>query len=122
MEKKRINWTELETHFLLTIMRDKNILNMLDGKRYRNADIFKTVEEELKKRSFFKSALQIRTRWKSLKLQYYKAKRNNNISGNNRVQCPFCEELDELLGYRPACNVEGVDTSTVDLLNTENCK
>lgn len=37
---------------MLTILRDKNILSMLDGKRYRNTDIFQLVEEELKKGAF----------------------------------------------------------------------
>lgn len=104
---------------MLTILRDKNILSMLDGKRYRNTDIFQLVEEELKKGGFLKSAIQIRTKWKSLKTLYYKAKRANSISGSNRVECPFWEELDELLGHRPSSNVEGVDTS---LSEPESCK
>lgn len=111
-QKKRVNWTTLETSFMLSIIRDKNILQLLDGKRYRNTDIFKVVEEELKIRGFMKTSAQIRTKWKTLKLNYFKTKRTNNTSGWCRVNCPFWDELDELLGHRPACSVEGgVDTS-----------
>lgn len=97
---------------MLSIIKNKEILRLLDGKRYRNGDIFKIVEEELKKRGFQKTVLQIRTKFKTLKAAYYKVKRHNNTSGADKLTCPFYEELDELLHVRPMCSLQnGVDTT-----------
>jgi hypothetical protein len=49
-KRRRQNWGEVEVDFMLNIMRDKKILRMLYGKRHRNAQIFKLVEDELKKK------------------------------------------------------------------------
>ena len=57
---------------------------------------------------YTRSWLQCQRKMKHLKMAYRKAKDNNNRSGRGRITCPFFDELDAVLGDRPAfCPGEG---------------
>lgn len=125
MANKKVHfWTEEETRCLIHTLKDNQILKYMDGRKTRNGELFKKVAGELAKANFSRSAEQVRIRWKALKTAYYKAKRNNNVSGHAPQFSPFYEELDELLGKRPLSNVEGsgVDIGFESLGSQERCK
>ena len=44
---------------------------------------------------------QIENRWKSMTHQFKKTAEHNNISGNNRKNCRYYEELNDIMGFRP---------------------
>ena len=51
---------------------------------------------------------QVENLWKSMTHQFKKTADHNNISGNNRKNCPYYEELNDIMGFRP--NVKPVST------------
>ena len=62
---------------------------------------------------------QIENRWKSMTHQFKKTVEHNNISGNNRKNCPYYEEINDGIGFRP--NVKPVSTvGTIKKRNGEN--
>jgi len=70
MEKKRDIWTYNETLTLINILKEKKILNIMDSKRFRIAEIFKSLEENFKKKGYCRSAAQIQIKFKALKRKY----------------------------------------------------
>ncbi|XP_078025288.1 uncharacterized protein LOC144463768 [Epinephelus lanceolatus] len=64
---------------------------------------------------FTRTVEQIRCHWKSLRLSYYKAIRQNSSSGSDPGTCVFFDALDELLGHRPLSTTDsGVDVGFAD--------
>lgn len=109
--KKRNLWKEKEIEMMILLIKENHILKLMDSKIKRNKTIFTAIEKEMKERGFYKTSEQIRTKFKSLKSEYYKTKRNNNTSGAQKQTCPYYELLDEILSCRPVVTVDGVDTS-----------
>ncbi|XP_030754129.1 trihelix transcription factor GT-2-like [Sitophilus oryzae] len=68
----------------------------------------------MQKEGYNKDATMMRTKFKNLKAEYYKAKKRNDQSGVDPRYCPHFELLDELLGDRPSVTMEGVDTSLTE--------
>ena len=105
-------WNDSEVTCLLEICRDKQIIKMFDGKRYKNTEIYKLVFEEMVKKGHTgKTKEQVQAKWKALKHAYVVCKRDNTVSGVDRKECQYFELLDEILGSRPSSNTtEGVDS------------
>lgn len=83
----------------------------MDGRKFRNTDLFKAVREKLKEAGADRTVEQIRNRWKTLKTSYFKAKMHNSKSGADPSYFPFFDQMDEIMGGRPLSNVgdNGVD-------------
>ncbi|KAK4883090.1 hypothetical protein RN001_006409 [Aquatica leii] len=64
---KREAWEVEETQFLLPLIREKQILKALNGKRFRAADIFQHLEEPMHERGYHKNGKQMQTRFKTLR-------------------------------------------------------
>ncbi|XP_039951455.1 uncharacterized protein LOC120768749 [Bactrocera tryoni] len=109
--KKRNLWKHLEITEMLSVIKENHVLKLLDSKVKRNKNVFEEVARELKAKGHNKDAVQIRTKFKALKSEYYKVKRNNNTSGAERQTCEYFDLLDEVLSHRPAIATEGEDTS-----------
>ncbi|XP_067625886.1 uncharacterized protein [Eurosta solidaginis] len=124
-KKKRNIWRERDVVEMISIIKERHILKLLDSKVKRNRCIFEEVARELNSKGINKDAIQIRAKFKTLKCDYYKAKRHNNKSGAGRQTCEYFELLDEVLGNRPAVAAEGEDTSQVEVnsnnMNTSQC-
>ncbi|KAL2090562.1 hypothetical protein ACEWY4_012825 [Coilia grayii] len=104
-------WTDEETRFMLTQLKELNILKFMDGRKTRNGDLFKKIAQRMLECGFPRTPEQVRVRWKNLKKAYFAAKRNNAISGQGRTSCPFFKRLDKLLGSRPQSLADhGVDS------------
>ncbi|XP_058509427.1 uncharacterized protein LOC131475368 [Solea solea] len=93
-------WTDEETRFMLLQLKELNILKYMDGRRTRNGHLFKKVAEKMQDAGCKRTAEQVRVRWKHLKQNYSNSKKQNQTGGLNRVQCPFSDLLEELLGGR----------------------
>lgn len=105
-------WTNEEILTLLEIIREKKINNLFDGKRYKNVEIYRLIEEEMEKRGYStKNGEQIKNKWKSLKTAYNTCKKENTKSGAARKECDYFDILDEILGTRPSSSVQGLDTA-----------
>lgn len=115
--KKRSAWKEREVIHMLGIIRDSQILNLL-SKTKHNKFIYEDIANTMALKGFSKTAIQIRGKFKSLKLDYYKAKRNNNSSGADQESCPFFSILDKILGSQPAVEAEVLNNSQV---STDSC-
>lgn len=115
---KRCSWSEKETKELLSIIKERKILNLLDGKIKRNKKIFDQIAEEMKKKNIFKRGEQIKLKFRNIKKEYYAVKRDNGKSGAGRQTMLFFDDLDELLGERPVAAAVGVDTSTDDFIDS----
>ncbi|XP_056135260.1 uncharacterized protein LOC130111976 [Lampris incognitus] len=104
-------WTDEETEYMLTQLKELNILKYMDGRKTRNGDLFKKVAEHMVGAGFKRTPEQVRVRWKHLKQAHYNAKKSNSTSGHSPVSCPFLEILEELLGRRPLSQAvqHGVD-------------
>ena len=107
-------WKDAEVKCLLEIFQEENVLALFDGKRYKNAEIYKLVEQKMIERGYkSKSADQIKNKWKALKSQYSNCVKNNARSGMDRNECEYFGLLEEILGSRPSSALEGIDTDVI---------
>ncbi|KAK9686867.1 Myb/SANT-like DNA-binding domain [Popillia japonica] len=114
------NWTEREIQCFLDLCIDKQILDLMDSKKYRHVEIFNSLTEEMRKKGFCKTAEQMQLKFKKLKQEYRKCKDNVNKSGAAPKYMQFFKELELLFSTRPACEVtEGeVDTVAFEFVET----
>lgn len=55
------------SYFFLILLKEKKILSLLDGKKFRATEIFKSIEADMKEKGFPRDHLQMRTKFKNLK-------------------------------------------------------
>jgi hypothetical protein len=76
-------WRENECLVLVEVFRQNNINKLFDGKKYKNAEIYKLVHSEMAKKGITnKSPEQIKNKWKALKVAYYKCKKKHKWRGS----------------------------------------
>lgn len=119
MATKQHFWSDSETTFMLDEMKDLNILQLLDGRKYRNGDMFKKLSDKMALAGYTRSVEQIRTRWKVLRQSYFRAKRQSSSSSGviSPVDCPYFDTLEDLLGpiHFSATEGSGVDVGFQEL-------
>ncbi|XP_019615734.1 PREDICTED: trihelix transcription factor GT-3a-like isoform X2 [Branchiostoma belcheri] len=93
-------WSDEETRCLLGLWGDQRVLSQLETAR--NKEAVKKLVDGMRHEGFDRTAQQIRTKMRDLKYRYRKAKKQNERSGSGRITCPYYDELDRLLGGRPA--------------------
>lgn len=111
---KGVNWTDPETRAFLAFCIEKRIISMMDGKRYRHIDLYKTLEPLMSEMGFSKDTHQMITKMKHLRELYFKCKRNNGTSGKSPMTFAYFNEMEELLAGRPSVLVSttgGIDSS-----------
>lgn len=108
VREKRPIWTSDEVIRMIQIIKDKNILSLLYGGKYRRNDVFKVVAANLRRMGYNRTAEQISTKWKHLRLTYAhaKAELKSGISTAGQ-ECAFYEQMDDLLGDR--LHIVGID-------------
>lgn len=77
-------WSDDETVKLIDIIQELDCLNILDGKRQRNADVFSQVAERMGEG---KTMVVCRTKFKKLKERY---KQENSASSKSGEHLSFC--------------------------------
>jgi len=95
------SWGENETRTLIAVRGDEKIQAELGG-RTRTKQVFEKIGQRMKSKGYSRDIEQCKMKIKNLKKAYMNVKDYNSKSGNNKVTCPFFEELDAALGHRPA--------------------
>jgi len=70
MDRRRDVWLHHEITTLLTLLREKQIADLMDSKRFRTSDIFKSLENDMNKNGIMRDAKQIQIKYKSLKRKF----------------------------------------------------
>ncbi|KYQ46675.1 hypothetical protein ALC60_14323 [Trachymyrmex zeteki] len=65
--KKRESWETDETRYFLKLMRERQVMKSLDGKRFRAVDIFNSLESSLNEKGYIKTSKQMQTRFRTLR-------------------------------------------------------
>ncbi|XP_055709084.1 uncharacterized protein LOC129805290 [Phlebotomus papatasi] len=100
-EKGKKKWQTKETKLLLQIVHEKEIVAMMDSKKFRNQEVFAEVEKEFLKQGYQRDVKQIEIKFKNLKQEYNRITSWNNTSGNPRREHEFQQELDLIFLNRP---------------------
>lgn len=95
MSRRGNNWAYTEVIDLLDIWGEQKIQKLLQSS-YRNMDTFQVIASEMAKRGHERTAQECRTKTKTMRRDYKKAKDNISSMGG-RVPCPFYEQLDRIL-------------------------
>ncbi|XP_064400478.1 uncharacterized protein LOC135346698 [Halichondria panicea] len=94
-------WSDNEMKALIAIWGASDLQQQLDG-AVRNKVIYEKIAQEMKKKEYERDWTQCRIKIKNLKTNYKKVKDSNNKTGERRKTCKFYDELDRILGHRPA--------------------
>ena len=94
------NWSDEETIELISLWSDDVVQEQLEGPR--NKDVYQRISAKLLEKGFQRSIAQCREKVKKLKKAYRKVVDNNNFTGRKRKSCKFFDELDAILGVKPA--------------------
>ena len=112
-------WTNEDVKALISVWPEANIQQQLDGS-VRNASVFQEISKRLHEAGVEKDWEQCRAKVKNLKtlykkVKYKKVKDSNGRSRRGRKSCQFFDNLDAILGSRPATQppivVESLDNS-----------
>ncbi|XP_048364390.1 uncharacterized protein LOC125439349 isoform X2 [Sphaerodactylus townsendi] len=95
MSRRGNNWAYSEVIDLLDIWGEQKIQKLLQSS-YRNMDTFQVIASEMAKRGHERTAQECRTKTKTMRRDYKKAK-DSSSSGSGRITCPFYEQLDRIL-------------------------
>ncbi|XP_062985833.1 uncharacterized protein LOC134401055 isoform X2 [Elgaria multicarinata webbii] len=95
MSRRGNNWAYTEVIDLLDIWGEQKIQKLLQSS-YRNMDTFQVIASEMAKRGHERTAQECRTKTKTMRRDYKKAK-DNLSPGGGRMACPFYEQLDRIL-------------------------
>ena len=94
-------WIDREVKALVAIWGEGNIQDELDG-AVRNQSIYKKIAKGMRNQGYDRDWKQCRDKIKNLKTKYREVKDNNGETGRQRISCKFYQELDIVLGHRPA--------------------
>ncbi len=101
--------TDGEVRALIAVWGETNVQEQLDGAIWNKA-VFQDTSKKLQATGYNRDRTQCRTKVKSLKKQYRVVKDHNGETGKGRKTCKFYEELDNIIGQRPA----SVSTALLD--------
>ena len=94
-------WSDKEVQALIAIWGESNVQEELDG-AVRNQAIFQRIAKQLGEQGYERDWKQCRAKIKNLKTKYREVKDHNSETGRGRKTCKFYNELDKILGHRPA--------------------
>ncbi|XP_037940930.1 uncharacterized protein LOC119673896 [Teleopsis dalmanni] len=114
-EKMRNPWREREVRALLAIVKEQNVVELLTKKKKKSNAVFMDLTKEFRKKGYNKTKEQVISKFKSLKFQYTRIKRD----GNNGESMNYFETLDEILGNTQVNN-SAIADATVDINNSES--
>ena len=103
VSKKGAIWQDEEVDALIALCGEEDIQAKLE-RTTRSIKVFETISNKLKDLGFEgKTAVQCRLKvLKKLKADYRKTKAHNNRSGRNCKTSRYMDQLDSILGHRPA--------------------
>ena len=96
---------------LIKLWGEEGVQEQLEGTK-RNRHVYEKIAKGMQKRYSDKTAEQCRAKMKKLKLDYRKVKDKHNKTGQGRNTWKFLEQMDAVLGHRPATRPSvSIDTS-----------
>ena len=101
MSSRGSAWSNAEVKALIAVWGEGNVQEELDG-AVRNKQVFQDISKKLQKLGYNRDWEQCRNKIKNLKKQYRLVKDHNGETGRGRKTCLFYNELDCILGHRPA--------------------
>ncbi|KAM4707212.1 uncharacterized protein O3C94_004388 [Discoglossus pictus] len=94
-------WTVSETHTLLDVIRDMGLAAALTRKGYQNWDVYERLHVILKRCNVRVSSVEIKDRWRSLKVKFWRLKRlvDSGVAplSGLATDFPYYEEIEHLL-------------------------
>lgn len=114
---KKQHWKIHELEFLIDILTELDIPAKMDGKKFRNQELFKIVQEKLAEKEVHRSIEQVIAKFKQIKLEYHGIKDNNQKSGRATKTMIFVDKIDSLFSKRPRATfpiAHGVDSGEIE--------
>lgn len=101
--KRTGNWSSHETVLFIELCKEEKILEKMDGKRFRWAEVLIPVKEKMENSEFkfTRDVTQLTVKLKALRTEYRKAQEQNGTSGAAPSKFLFFNEMEDLLGSRP---------------------
>ena len=94
-------WTDKEVRALIAIWGESTTQEELDG-TVRIKAVYQRIAMQLQEQGHERDWVQCRAKIKNLKTKYRESKDHNGKTGRGRKTCKFYEQLDRILGHRPA--------------------
>ena len=95
------NWTEEEVYELIDVWSDDIIQSQLEGSQ-RNQHVYKKISQKLQEKGYERTWDQCRQKMKKLRKDYKDVVDNNGETGRKRKTFKYFDEIDAVLGCRPA--------------------
>ena len=103
MANRGSTWGEEEVKLLLRIWEDEKIRCELDGPKPKE-QLHKSIAKKLQEKWYNRDGEQCKIKIKNLKSQYRPIEDHNNKTGNDKKTFKYYDELDSIIGHRPASN------------------
>lgn len=97
------NWSMMETNLFIELCKEHKVLEKIDGKKFRWADVLAPVASDMaaSEFGFERDTDQLLCKFKNLQKQYREAVSHNSTSGNSPSTFVYYKEMNELCGARP---------------------
>ncbi|MCI4378346.1 hypothetical protein PGIGA_G00214830 [Pangasianodon gigas] len=109
------HWSDAETRALLTIWGEHDVQTALDG-NFRNSHVYRDVAGRLGDMGYDRTPDQCRVRVKSLKRQYFQAKKASKKNGHYAKIFRFYKDMERILSSRSSA---GLDAHDLDGMGAE---
>ncbi|XP_062616465.1 uncharacterized protein LOC134278161 [Saccostrea cucullata] len=116
-KKRGFAWTEEETWALLSVWEEQAIEEQMENPKVNNGSIYKSVSDELMNKGFEGTHEQCKVRIHTFKRMYRETKTKLKQSGKGRRTCNYFNELDSILGNRPASS----PVKVIETLSKKRC-
>ncbi|XP_059607462.1 uncharacterized protein LOC132255442 [Phlebotomus argentipes] len=113
--KRGRKWGEAETQAFVDILLKRNAMKLLDGKKFRNKQVFSVLQKDMKMKGFDRNCAQLIVKFKNLKSDFAKIKGRNQISGVTKRTLPLEEKLSHLFDTRENFKELGSENSSESL-------
>ena len=94
-------WSHEETKVLLGLWGDASVQKALEGAK-RNKTVFLKIAKQMNEMGYERTWQQCRVKVKNIISKYRKIRDSNRRSGKGRQEFEFYNEVDAVLGTRPA--------------------
>ena len=95
--KRGLSWSDMETRALLEVWTERNNLFEADDLCSVNGQIYRTIANEMAERGYQKTAIQCKTRMKTLKRAYKHCRMLLRTRGKVKKFCRFYKEIDYII-------------------------
>ena len=106
------HWSDAETRALLNIWGEHDVQTALDG-NFRNSHVYRDVAGRLGDMGYDRTPDQCRVRVKSLKRQYFQAKKASKKNSQCHKIFKFYEEMERILSSRSSATLDSQDIDSV---------